>query len=161
MASNPVSPRSNLSGDGGDVPNIKSLLRLKKKYDAPEEATLPESYKKNSEKELLWLWCAHNLVRQLKFEYPHLQAHCLSPNNECGVEKLICTFVRPTVLPYSHLYNVDACAQFVADFIYYSADRYQRLGTLQNLYFLLLEFTMVPCTHQAGFSVSRLGTAWR
>ena len=70
MASNPVSPRSNLSGDGGDVPNIKSLLRLKKKYDAPEEATLPESYKKNSEKELLWLWCAHNLVRQLKFEYP-------------------------------------------------------------------------------------------
>ena len=94
MASNPVSPRSNTSADAGDVPNIKSLLRLKKKYDAPEASSLPESYKKNSEKELLWLWCAHNLVRQLKFEYPHLQALCLTPANECGVEKLICTFVK-------------------------------------------------------------------
>ena len=90
--SNPLSPR-NLA-DGGDVPNIKSLLKLKKKYDAPEEASLPESYKKNFEKELLWLWCAHNLVRQLKFEHPHLQALCLTPSNECGVEKLICTFIK-------------------------------------------------------------------
>ena len=27
------------------VPNIKSLLKLKKKYDAPEEQLLPQSYK--------------------------------------------------------------------------------------------------------------------
>ena len=124
MASNPVSPRSNISAESGDLPNVKSLLKLKKRYDAPDVASLPESYKKNSEKELLWLWCAHNLVRQLKFEHPNLTPLCLSPNNECGIEKLICTFVKPTVLPYSHLYDVDACAQFVADFIYYSADRY-------------------------------------
>ena len=32
------------------------------RYDAPTDASLPESYKKNSEKELLWLWCANNLV---------------------------------------------------------------------------------------------------
>ena len=32
------------------------------RYDAPTEASLPDSYKKNSEKELLWLWCANNLV---------------------------------------------------------------------------------------------------
>ena len=159
MSSDSGTPRSNIDGD---VPNIKSLLKLKKRYDAPDEATLSESYKKNSEKELLWLWCAHNLVRQLKFEYPHLQATCLSPLNECGVEKLICTFVKPTVLPYSHLYDVDACATFVADFIYYSADRYKEV--LKNKVYksiLLPELTMGNCTLPAGFSVSRLETAWR
>ena len=62
-------------------------------------------------------------MRQLKFEHPSLQPMVLSPLNECGVEKLVCTFVRPTVLPYSHLFDVDACAKFVSDFIYYSADR--------------------------------------
>ena len=62
-------------------------------------------------------------MRQLKFEHPQLEALCLSPLNECGVEKLVCTFVRPTVLPYSHLFDVDACAKFVSDFIYYNPDR--------------------------------------
>ena len=86
-----ATPRADTTGD---VPNIKSLLKLKKKYDAPEDTALPESYRKNSEKELLWLWCANNLVRQLKFDFPHLRPLCLSPRNECGVKKLICTFVK-------------------------------------------------------------------
>ena len=30
---------------------------------------------------------------------------------------------QPTVVPYSHLYDVDECSKFVADFIYYSPDR--------------------------------------
>lgn len=30
---------------------------------------------------------------------------------------------QPTVLPYSHLFDVDACAKFVSDFIYYNPDR--------------------------------------
>ena len=54
---------------GESVPNIKSLLKLKKKYDAPEATTLPEAYKTNSEKELLWLWCAHNLVTSSSFSF--------------------------------------------------------------------------------------------
>ena len=86
-----ATPRTDTTGD---VPNIKSLLKLKKKYDAPEDTALPESYRKNSEKELLWLWCANNLVRQLKFDFPHLRPLCLTPSNECGVKKLICTFVK-------------------------------------------------------------------
>ena len=86
-----AAPRTEASGD---VPNIKSLLKLKKKYEAPEDTALPESYKTNSAKELLWLWCANNLVRQLKFDFPHLRPLCLTPSNECGVKKLICTFVK-------------------------------------------------------------------
>ena len=116
-----ATPRADTTGD---VPNIKSLLKLKKKYDAPEDAALPESYRKNSEKEQLWLWCANNLVRQLQFDFTHLRPLCLSPRNECGVKKLICTFVKPTVVSYSHLYDVDECSKFIADFIYYSPERW-------------------------------------
>ena len=95
-----AAPRSETTGD---VPNIKSLLKLKKKYDAPEDTALPESYRTNSEKELLWLWCANNLVRQLKFDFPHLRPLCLTPSNECGVKKLICTFVKvkPALVVFS------------------------------------------------------------
>ena len=86
-----ATPRTDTAGD---VPNIKSLLKLKKKYDPPDSSELPESYKTNSPKELLWLWCANNMVRQLKVDFPHLRPLCLSPRNECGVNKLICTFVK-------------------------------------------------------------------
>ena len=42
------------------------------RYDAPTDASLPESYKKNSEKELLWLWCANNLVNiKIIFKHQH------------------------------------------------------------------------------------------
>ena len=36
----------------------------------------------------------HDQVRQLKFDQPGLEATLLKPTNECGVEKLICTFVK-------------------------------------------------------------------
>ena len=29
------------------------------------------------------------------------------------------SFVQPTVLPYSHLFDIDACAQFVSDYLSY------------------------------------------
>ena len=79
---------------GETIGDIKSLLKLKKKYDAPDASSLPESYRKNSEKELLWLWCANNMLRQIKFDFPHLRPLCLTPLNECGVKKLVCTFIK-------------------------------------------------------------------
>ena len=126
--------------DEKPIGDIKSLLKLKKKYDAPDVAELPESYRSNSEKEKLWLWCANNMLRQIKFDFPHLRPLCVAPENECGVKKLICTFIKvfgkclfkcveekylfqPTVVPYSHLYDVDECSKFIADFIYYSPER--------------------------------------
>ena len=36
----------------------------------------------------------HPQVRQLKFDQPGLEATLLKPTNECGVEKLVCTFVK-------------------------------------------------------------------
>ena len=83
----------------------------------------------------------------MKFDQPGLEATLLKPTNECGVEKLVCTFVKvmmmmliifimflkPTVLPYSHLFDVDACAKFVSDFVYYNPDRSEAI-VLGKLY---------------------------
>ena len=88
VMSSGTTPRDEKIGD------IKSLLKLKKKYDAPEVSELPESYRTNTEKEKLWLWCANNMQRQIKFDFPHLRPLCVAPENECGVKKLICTFIK-------------------------------------------------------------------
>ena len=87
VASPAGTPRSTASQDSqGDVPNIKSLLRLKKRYEPPADETLSPSYRSNSEKELLWLWCARNMVRQLKvkqssehmrMDFRHSQKKCI------------------------------------------------------------------------------------
>ena len=79
-------------------------------------------YKFSTKKSLSYSMAYKDCVLLLQFQHPHLQPLCLTPTNECGVNKLICTFIKPTVVPYSHLYHVDTCAQFVADFIYYNQD---------------------------------------
>ena len=69
-------------GDGS-MPSLKSLMQLKKKYDAPDIGSLPECYKKNSDKERLYLWSADNFRRQVRQTYPLLKPLCLTSKNEC------------------------------------------------------------------------------
>lgn len=33
------------------------------------------------------------------------------------LQKFVSTTIRPTLMPYTELYNWDSCAQFVADFL--------------------------------------------
>ena len=46
-----------------------------------------------------------------------------SLNRECGglmfVQKFVCSTIRPTQLPYKALYNYDAIAGFVAEYLSY------------------------------------------
>ena len=61
-------------GDHGEsLPSLKSLMRLKKKYDAPEVNSLPDGYKTNTDKEKLYLWSANNFIRQIRHKYPTLK----------------------------------------------------------------------------------------
>ena len=57
----------NLSGFG-DLPSIKNIIKLKKKYDAPTIEELPDTYKTNTHKERLYLWAAANFVKQVQVE---------------------------------------------------------------------------------------------
>ena len=51
--------------------------------------------------------------------YPLRRELLLLPRNEAGVKKFVCTTIRPTQMPYKDLYEVDACAKFLADFLVY------------------------------------------
>ena len=82
-------------GDHGEaLPSLKSLMKLKKKYDAPDVMSLPEGYKSNTDKERLYLWSAENFKRQVRHKYPTLKPLCLTSKNECGTEKLTMTFLK-------------------------------------------------------------------
>lgn len=80
---------------------------------------LPQSYSNNSEEEELVLEYVENFRRQFVQLYPERKELLLCPRNECGVEKFICTTVRPTKLEYNDLYDLEHCASFVAEHIQY------------------------------------------
>ena len=80
---------------------------------------LPRSYSSNSPEELLVLEYVENFRRQFVQLYPDRKDLLLVPRNECGVEKFICTTVRPTQLEYSDIYDLEDCASFVAEHIQY------------------------------------------
>ncbi|XP_007431424.1 dynein regulatory complex subunit 7, partial [Python bivittatus] len=82
-----------------------------------DTAYLPESYKTNSPKEQMLLQVADNFHRQYAHLCPDREPLFLHPVNECGMEKFVSTTVRPTLLPYSELYNWDNAACFVSDYL--------------------------------------------
>lgn len=82
---------------------------------------VPESYKRNSKKEKLLLSFAKNFQRQFRQLYGDRKPLFLTPHNECGIEKFICSTLRATQLPYKELYNYDGCASFVADYLNYES----------------------------------------
>lgn len=86
-----------------------------------EHQDLPPSYSNNSEEERLVLEYVENFRRQFVQLYPERKELLLCPRNECGVEKFICTTVRPTKLEYNELYDLEQCATFVAEHIQYEA----------------------------------------
>lgn len=77
----------------------------------------PFTYKENDTKEKLVLQYAENFRRQYVHLYRDRKPLFLEPLNECGVEKFVCTTIRPTLLPFQELYNFDGCAEFVADYV--------------------------------------------
>ncbi|XP_033013338.1 dynein regulatory complex subunit 7 [Lacerta agilis] len=86
-------------------------------WSSVDTSNLPESYKTNSPKEQMLLQVADNFHRQYAHLCPDREPLFLHPINECRVEKFVSTTVRPTLLPYSELYNWDGCARFVADYL--------------------------------------------
>lgn len=43
----------------------------------------------------------------------------INPENEYGSKRFVCTFIRPTSLPYTELHDCQKCAEFVARFVDY------------------------------------------
>ena len=81
----------------------------------PEE--YPESYNSNSKKEELVLEYVENFKVQFQFIYNGRKPLFMAPYNECGIEKFVCTSIRPTQLKFSRLYDWKDCAEFVSDYL--------------------------------------------
>ncbi|XP_073515968.1 dynein regulatory complex subunit 7 [Phyllobates terribilis] len=80
-------------------------------------SSFPSSYTQNSPEEQTLLDLAENFCRQYALLYPDRKPLFTSPQNECGVEKFVCSTLRPTLLPYPTLYQWEECAHFVSEFI--------------------------------------------
>ena len=113
----------------------------------------PESYRSNSEKEELILTYAENFRRQYHHIYRDRKPLFLCPTNECGIpvptvffsinwflfidteQKLVCTSIRPTVLPYSDLIEWKSTADFIADHLNYDPLKpaYELVGATRSL----------------------------
>lgn len=79
----------------------------------------PKSYSTNTTKEETVLEYVEDFRRQFVQVFPQRRPLVLCPKNECGVRKFVCTTVRPTLLPYNEIYNLEDAAEFVSDFFEY------------------------------------------
>ncbi|XP_069822533.1 dynein regulatory complex subunit 7 isoform X3 [Dendropsophus ebraccatus] len=110
--------------DDQELHHIQEHIELIEVTDAFREeegvadvTRFPLSYTENSPKEQTLLNLAENFCRQYTHLYPDRKPLFRSPLNECGVEKFVCTTLRPTLLPYPDLYNWAECANFVSEFL--------------------------------------------
>jgi len=79
----------------------------------------PKSYISNTEKENMILKYVSNFNRQYTQQFPNRKKLMLCPENEYGIKKFVCTTIRPTQLPFNEIYDYNACALFVANYIRY------------------------------------------
>eukprot|EP01060_Flectonema_neradi_P002117 TRINITY_DN11285_c0_g1_i2.p1 TRINITY_DN11285_c0_g1~~TRINITY_DN11285_c0_g1_i2.p1 ORF type:complete len:395 (+),score=85.57 TRINITY_DN11285_c0_g1_i2:54-1238(+) len=111
--------------DGEPPYMIDKERRLKEMIDSGD-MQFPEGYRKNTPKEDMCLEFVDNFKNQYTQLYPSRAPLLLSPRNECTCRKFICTFVRPTELPYEELYDWESpsmpgkgCAAYIANYIRY------------------------------------------
>ncbi|CAB3365182.1 Hypothetical predicted protein [Cloeon dipterum] len=84
-------------------------------FDPAESREWPASYNNNSEKEVRAAEEAENFLLRLRTDFPQRTPPLLMLKNECGIEKLICTFIRPTAVCHPELGTWQDLASFVAD----------------------------------------------
>ncbi|CAI6342726.1 unnamed protein product [Macrosiphum euphorbiae] len=83
------------------------------------EKNVPESYTKTTSIEKLIILYANNFVEQFKIKYPNRRQLVLILLNECGVQKCVCTTIKPSRLVYPNLRDLISYSEFVAKHITY------------------------------------------
>jgi len=106
--------KKELSGINVNTPLFMNGIKL-------DLSEFPQSYKENNVKEKEILQIAENFRRQYIHLYRDRKPIFVTPANECGVEKLVCMTLRPTLLPFIELHTWDGAADFVADYLNYEA----------------------------------------
>ncbi|KAK9811814.1 hypothetical protein WJX72_010643 [[Myrmecia] bisecta] len=78
---------------------------------------LPHSYTTNSPKELRMLEYLDQYTHMFKELYPQRRPLFITPKNECGMRKFVCTTLRPTQLPFTEFTELDGIIQAMADYL--------------------------------------------
>lgn len=81
--------------------------------------SFPSSYAQNSEFEELALEYLNDFCQQFTQVYPDRLEPFVACRNELGVRKPLCSFIKPSKLPFKELYELKDCARFFSDFIMY------------------------------------------
>ncbi|CAM9369132.1 unnamed protein product [Discosporangium mesarthrocarpum] len=98
-----VRPPEVIDGVPFSVDGLKSTKqsRVQQVRDSLESgAKPPQGYTSNTNKEALSLEYISNFRQQFESVYPSRRRLFLTSPNEYGVEKFVCTTLRPTLLPY-------------------------------------------------------------
>jgi hypothetical protein len=86
----------------------------------PAYATgVPSSYKSNTTREELCLEYIQSFLKQYQTLYPKRKQPYMIIDNEHGLQKFICSAIRPSHTPFSELYDMYECSAFLAGYILY------------------------------------------
>lgn len=98
-------------------PKNPKLSRVQHTQTIPKQ--MPRTYTMQSSVEKRMLEYCRHFDRIFFSLYPHRRPLILTPKNECGTEKFVCSFIRPTKLHYNELYDLENICKFVTDFVGY------------------------------------------
>ncbi len=74
---------------------------------------LPDTFKVNTPQEKRALKLAENFRQQYAFLYPNRMSLLLAPTNEANTEKVICTYVIPTLIRYVNFFEWQDIANYI------------------------------------------------
>lgn len=97
----------------------KNAKRLRIEHTITVASKMPKTFTSISQKETKMMNHAEKFQHVFRQLYPHRRPLFLTPKNECGTPKYICTTIRPTQMPYTELYDLHDIASFIADFLCY------------------------------------------
>jgi hypothetical protein len=80
---------------------------------------VPSSYKSNTTREELCLEYIQSFLKQYQSLYPKRKQPYMIIDNEHGLQKFICSAIRPSHMPFSELYDMYECSAFLAGYILY------------------------------------------
>lgn len=95
-----------------------SLLQQQKPFPSTS-GRLPRPYAATSARESKLAAFVTSFQQAFTELYRHRRPLFILPLNEASVPKFVCCTIRPTLLPYTELYDLAGITKFVAEFINY------------------------------------------
>jgi hypothetical protein len=94
-------------------------IRVNKLKENSIDNSVPSSYTTNSDAEKICLAIISDFQSEFKKDNPYLLEHFIACENEYQISKCVCTTLKPELLPYPAVYDVDGCSEFVSQYLDY------------------------------------------